>query len=105
MVGWSVGWVGWLVGSFFTVAGAGREFYFVRRRHTYVIHTYTQLMSKCLKIVIVGDITSVASIGDIRYSDYLQHDDEERRRRYKARHEPHRHKKGTPGYYADQILW
>jgi hypothetical protein len=56
----------------------------------------------------VFDVTGkkkVASIGDIRYSDYLQHDDEERRRRYKARHEPHRHKKGTPGYYADQILW
>jgi hypothetical protein len=47
----------------------------------------------------------LASIGDIRYSDYLQHGDEERRRRYKARHEPHRHKKGTPSFYADQILW
>ena len=47
----------------------------------------------------------VASIGDVRYSDYLQHGDEERRKRYKARHEPHRHKKGTASYYADQILW
>lgn len=47
----------------------------------------------------------LASIGDIRYSDFLQHGDEERRRRYKARHEPHRHKKGTPSFYADQILW
>ena len=47
----------------------------------------------------------LASIGDVRYSDYLQHGDEERRKRYKARHEAHRHKKGTPSYFADQILW
>ncbi len=47
----------------------------------------------------------VASIGDKRYSDFLQHGDEERRKRYKARHEPYRHKKGTPSFYADQILW
>ena len=47
----------------------------------------------------------LASIGDIRYSDYLQHGDEERRRRYKVRHEQYRHKKGTPSFYADQILW
>ena len=47
----------------------------------------------------------VASIGDKRYSDYLQHGDEERRKRYKARHENHRHKKGSASYYADQILW
>ena len=47
----------------------------------------------------------IASIGDIRYSDYLQHADDERRKRYKQRHEKDRHKKGTVGYYADQILW
>ena len=47
----------------------------------------------------------IASIGDKRYSDFLQHGDEERRKRYKARHEPHRHKKNTPSYYADKILW
>ena len=29
----------------------------------------------------------VASIGDIRYSDFLQHGDEARRKRYKQRHE------------------
>ena len=44
-------------------------------------------------------------IGDLRYSDYLQHGDEERRRRYKMRHEKNRHKKGTAGYFADKILW
>lgn len=47
----------------------------------------------------------VASIGDKRYSDFLQHKDEERRKRYKARHEAHRNKKGSASYYADQILW
>ena len=45
------------------------------------------------------------SIGDLRYSDFLQHGDPERRRRYKLRHEKHRHVKGTPSYYADRILW
>ena len=47
----------------------------------------------------------ISSIGDTRYSDFLQHGDEERRRLYKKRHEKNRHKKGSPGYYADKILW
>ena len=54
----------------------------------------------------IGDkLEKIASIGDKRYSDYLQHGDEARRKRYKARHEAHRHKKGTPAFYADRILW
>lgn len=28
-----------------------------------------------------------------------------KRKHYKMRHEKDRHKVGTPGYYADQILW
>jgi len=51
------------------------------------------------------DGNKVASIGDVRYSDFNLHKDEERRRRYKQRHEAHRHKKGTASYYADKILW
>lgn len=47
----------------------------------------------------------IASIGDIRYSDYLQHGDKERRKRYKKRHENDRHLVGSAGYYADKILW
>jgi hypothetical protein len=47
----------------------------------------------------------IASIGDTRYSDFLQHGDEGRRRLYKKRHEKDRHKKGSPGFYADKILW
>ena len=51
------------------------------------------------------DGARVASIGDVRYSDFIQHKDPERRRRYKARHERYRNKVGTPSYYADKILW
>ena len=47
----------------------------------------------------------VASIGDTRYSDYLTHKDEERKRLYKQRHNADRKVKGSPGYYADRILW
>ena len=47
----------------------------------------------------------VASIGDLRYLDFNVHGDPARRRLYKVRHEKHRHKVGTPSYYADRILW
>jgi len=57
------------------------------------------------KLDIFKNGEKIASIGDKRYSDYLQHGDEERRKRYKQRHEKDRHEVGTPGYYADKILW
>ena len=57
------------------------------------------------KLDVYKDGERVASIGDIHYSDYLQHEDSDRRRRYKQRHETHRHKVGTASYYADRILW
>ena len=47
----------------------------------------------------------IASIGDIRYSDFLQHNDPKRRANYKARHQSNRHRQGSAGYYADKILW
>ena len=47
----------------------------------------------------------LASIGDLKYKDFLQTGDKEMQRRYKARHEAHRKKRGTPSYFADQILW
>ena len=47
----------------------------------------------------------VASVGDIRYSDFNQHGDAKRRSLYKLRHEKTRRKVGTASYYADQILW
>ena len=57
------------------------------------------------KLDVYVDGTYQASIGDRRYSDFLQHGDEKRRRLYKLRHERHRHVKGTASYYADRILW
>lgn len=52
--------------------------------------------------------------GDRRYQQYrdrvgvyahLDHGDKERRRRYKKRHERDRHKRLTPGWFADRVLW
>lgn len=60
---------------------------------------------KYKKLDVFKDGEKIASIGDIRYSDFLQHEDEERRKRYKMRHEKDRHKKDSAGYYADKILW
>ena len=57
------------------------------------------------KLDVFKEGKKITSIGDIRYSDYLQHKDDERRKRYKQRHEGTRHVKGSPSYYADQILW
>jgi hypothetical protein len=52
------------------------------------------------------------SIGDKRYKDYSIYLAEKgkeyadnRRRLYKIRHEKTRHKRGSPSYYADRILW
>jgi len=53
----------------------------------------------------------VASIGALNYGDYptylLQDKQlaETKKRNYKKRHEKYRHIKGTPSYYADQLLW
>lgn len=60
---------------------------------------------KFKKLDVFQNGKKISTIGDKRYSDYLQHGDEERRRRYKMRHEKDRHKKGSPGYFADKILW
>lgn len=52
--------------------------------------------------------------GDVRYQHFhdkigiyanLDHNDPERRRAYKIRHEKDRHKKFTAGWFADQNLW
>ena len=60
--------------------------------------------SKNKKLDVFKNGKKVASIGDKRYSDYLQHNDPQRRASYKARHTC-RGKVGTPCYYADNILW
>ena len=47
----------------------------------------------------------IVSIGDIRYQNFLTHQDPRRRRLYKQRHEKTRKKRGSASFYADQILW
>jgi len=51
------------------------------------------------------DGEKVASIGAMEYEDFNTHGDKERRRLYKIRHEKTRHKRGSPSYFADNILW
>lgn len=64
------------------------------------------------KIDIYKDGDKIASIGASEYSDYpswIQSKGksyaDERRRLYKARHEKDLTKIGSPGYYANKILW
>lgn len=64
------------------------------------------------KIDVFKNNKKVASIGDSRYNDYgvyLKTKGKEyadnRRRLYKDRHNKDRKKVGSPGYYADKILW
>lgn len=54
----------------------------------------------------------LATIGAMGYGDYPTFMEkkgkefaDEKRRLYKQRHEKDRHKKGSAGYFADQILW
>lgn len=54
----------------------------------------------------------LASVGAIGYTDYgtlmqkgKRTEAAERRKRYKARHARNRNRKGTPGWYADKLLW
>jgi hypothetical protein len=54
----------------------------------------------------------LASVGALGYGDYptfiqthgKEHADK-RRKAYKIRHESDRHERGTPGWYADKLLW
>lgn len=90
----------------------------------YEITSYSQQQAKKLgveikpssnkkkKIDVYKDGKKIASIGAIGYGDYptfIKTEGREyadkRRQAYKKRHEKDRHKIGTPGYYADQLLW
>ncbi len=64
------------------------------------------------KIDVFKDDKLIASIGAKGYKDYAIHLAEsgkevadKRRKAYKMRHEKDRHTPGTPGFYADKILW
>ena len=67
--------------------------------------------NKKKKIDVFKDKKKIASVGAIGYKDYptyLKEDKKKadvRRKAYKKRHEKDRHKKGSNGYYADQLLW
>jgi len=90
----------------------------------YEITEYSKLKAKQLgvqikpstrkdkKIDVFKNEKKVASIGGKGYKDFPTYKKEkglefakERRRLYKIRHQDDRLKKGTAGYYADQILW
>lgn len=68
--------------------------------------------NKAKKLDVFRGGRKVASIGARGYMDYDlwlaergQSYADERRRLYKIRHERNRNKPGTPGWYADKILW
>jgi hypothetical protein len=90
----------------------------------YKITYYTRLKAKELgvtvklstikgkKIDVFRNGKKVASIGALGYGDFPtflktkgKEYAEKRQKAYKMRHEKDRHKIGTPGYYADQLLW
>jgi len=54
-------------------------------------------------------LASIGWLGMGDYPTYMRKAGKEyadsRRRLYKMRHEKDRHKRGTPGFYADKILW
>ena len=64
------------------------------------------------KIDVYKNNKRIASIGALGYGDYPTFKQTEgnesannHRKRYKIRHAKDRKVKGTPGYYADQLLW
>ena len=92
--------------------------------NTYQITEYSKAKARALgvtikpstvkgkKIDVFKNGQKVASIGALGYGDFPTFKKEkgikyaeERQKAYKLRHEKDRHKVGTPGYYADQILW
>lgn len=53
-------------------------------------------------------VASVGQAGALDYPMYLLRDKalaEERKRLYRVRHAKDRKKEGTPGWYADKLLW
>lgn len=64
------------------------------------------------KIDVFKNGRKIASVGAIGYGDYGTYlrtrgktYADERRRLYKIRHARDRKRRGTKGYYADQLLW
>jgi hypothetical protein len=96
---------------------------------TYKISSYTRGKARSLgvvvkpsknkgkKIDVFKDGKKVASIGALGMMDFPSYRRAERtgkvpkgtaakrRASYKARHGKYRHRRGTPSYYADKLLW
>ena len=96
--------------------------------NAYTITNYSKRKAKALKVIIKpstrkdkkidvfkqmkGKIVKVASIGTLGMNDYPTYLKtkgkkyaDKRRRAYKARHAKNIKNVGTPGYYANKILW
>jgi hypothetical protein len=91
----------------------------------YRITSYTKTQAKKLGVIVKPSKTKgkkidvfnkdgkkLASVGALGYNDYPtfirkkgKDYADSRRRMYKMRHEKDRHERGTPGYYADKLLW
>jgi hypothetical protein len=91
----------------------------------YKITSYTKQRAKALGVTIKPSkvkgkkidvfnskgekLVSIGALGMGDYPTFMQTKGKEyaevRRRLYKDRHEKDRHKRGTAGYYADQLLW
>lgn len=86
-----------------------------KARHFGLIARPSKVKGKKIDLYLNG--VRVASIGALGYPDYPTLLEMERkglipkgtaavrRKAYKSRHEKNRHVQGTPGFYADQILW
>ena len=62
-------------------------------------------LNPCKKLDVFDRGKKVATIGSRQHEDFLQHKDTKKRTSYKKRMERHRHKLGSPSFYADKILW
>lgn len=91
----------------------------------YKILPYTYKKAKQLNVIVKPSIKAnkkidifdkkgnfITSIGDKNYLDYPNYIEvfgkriaDQRRRLYKIRHAKNRIKKGTPSFFADQLLW
>lgn len=90
----------------------------------YTITAYTRRKAKQLGVIVQPSQVKgkkidvfkkgkkLASVGALGYSDYptfMKNQGKaiarQKRKNYKQRHQKDRLKRGTPGYFADQLLW
>jgi hypothetical protein len=90
---------------------------YTKNRARFIGVTVRPSKAKGKKIDVFLNGIKVASVGALGYPDYptwmrLEQEGKVpkgfaamRRKNYKARHQSNRVKKGSAGYYADQLLW